>query len=126
MSQQDNKKPENPTNPKQEVMTLNCLGDICPLPMMKFKEMKKALQEGREIMLVTDHSCAAENVLDYCRSLHYAFEVEEPISGVWEITVHQNPDPPAGEFPEEEDSEEYEEDQEEEPEAKKGGSIWHW
>jgi TusA-related sulfurtransferase len=74
-----------------EILTVDCLGDICPLPLMKFREMKKALEQGREIMLVTDHSCAAENVLDYCRSLHYQFEVVEPISGVWEIYVRKAP-----------------------------------
>ena len=107
-------------------ITVDCLGDICPLPMMKFKEMKKALQEGREIMLVTDHSCAAENVLDYCRSLHYVFTVEEPISGVWEITVHQSPDQPAGKNPEEEDPEESDDELEEYPSTAAKGSIWHW
>ena len=126
MSQQDKDKIKSADIPEQEVMTVDCLGDICPLPMMKFKEMKKALQEGREIMLVTDHSCAAENVLDYCRSLHYAFTVEEPISGVWEITVHQSPDQSAGANSEGEEPEEFDEEFEENPSTGAKSSIWHW
>jgi|GEM_PF-1095733 len=107
-------------------VTVDCLGDICPLPLMKFKEMKKALEQGREIMLVTDHSCAAENVMDYCRSLHYIFSVEEPISGVWEITVHQTPDQSAGTNQEGEDPEEFDDEFEDRPSTGAKRSIWHW
>jgi len=73
---------------KQVVIEIDCLGDICPLPIMKFQNIETFLKEGNEIKIITDHSCAAENVINYCKLHHYKLRIEEPISGVWEIFVN--------------------------------------
>lgn len=69
------------------LIEIDCLGDICPIPMMKLKKYEKALKEGKQIKVITDHSCVAENVKNYCKSLKYKLEVVEPINGVWEMYI---------------------------------------
>lgn len=76
----NNERPEN---------FIDCLGDMCPIPMIKFQNIEAAVKEGKAFIIVTDHSCASENIMDYCKNRKYPFTVKEPISGVWEI--HVNP-----------------------------------
>jgi len=66
---------------------LNCLGDICPVPIMKLMKYEKKLAKGEKIMLVTDHSCTAESVKNYCHAQKLGLEIVEPINGVWEMYI---------------------------------------
>ncbi len=66
---------------------LECLGDMCPLPLMKLMQCRDILSRGERVLLVTDHSCTCESVLSYCRAQKIDARVEEPISGIWEITL---------------------------------------
>lgn len=65
---------------------LNCLGDICPVPVMKLMRIKN-LPPGESVKLITDHSCSAENIREYCQAHKLQLEVEEPIPGVWELII---------------------------------------
>lgn len=65
---------------------LNCLGDMCPVPIMKLMQCRD-LQPGESIKLITDHSCSPENVREYCEAHNLSFEAEEPIPGVWELII---------------------------------------
>lgn len=67
--------------------TFDCLGDMCPIPVLTIKKNLDLILEGQTVMIVTDHSCAKENVADFCesRGLHCTFD--EVIIGVWEIQV---------------------------------------
>ncbi len=69
-------------------MIIDCLGDICPLPMMRFQQIEGAIIAGQAVKIVTDHSCASENLIQYCKNRGYSFYVVEPISGIWEIYVN--------------------------------------
>lgn len=66
---------------------LDCLGDMCPLPMMKLMQCSEQLESGESVMVITDHSCTRESLLNYCAKRQLAASVEEPVPGVWEITV---------------------------------------
>ncbi len=66
---------------------LDCLGDVCPLPLMKLMQYREQIDRGESVMIVTDHSCTSESLLNYCRKQHLPVQVAEPIPGVWEITV---------------------------------------
>lgn len=69
------------------VMTeLNCLGDLCPVPLMKLMQCAE-LQSGGTVKLVTDHSCVHENIVNYCKKRRLELRVEEPVNGVWELFV---------------------------------------
>ena len=71
---------------------LDCLGDICPLPLMKLMQCREQLNNGESVMIVTDHSCTCESLLNYCRQQHLPTHVVEPIPGIWEIEIFPTPD----------------------------------
>jgi len=66
---------------------LDCLGDICPLPLMKLMQYREQLNRGESVMIVTDHSCTCESLLSYCNKLKLPVHVVEPVPGVWELYV---------------------------------------
>lgn len=72
---------------KKELIKVDCLGDVCPVPMIKLKQQEPELAQGKQIMLITDHSCVSESIRDYCRALRYHVEIKEPINGVWEFYI---------------------------------------
>ena len=71
-------------------LEINCLGDMCPLPLMKLMQLGE-LQAGETVKLVTDHSCTTENIREYCEKRKLTMRVEEPITGVWELYISRAP-----------------------------------
>ena len=65
---------------------LNCLGDMCPVPLMKLKECKN-LKKGETIKLITDHSCSVESITDYCEKHGLHIHITEPMNGIWELFI---------------------------------------
>jgi len=72
-----------------EEVYIECLGDICPVPLMKLKRQEASLKRGDTIKLVTDHSCVSESIRNYCVSKGYQLEIVEPINGVWEFYISE-------------------------------------
>jgi TusA-related sulfurtransferase len=67
---------------------IDCLGEICPIPILRIKEELKTLQKGQSFMLVTDHSCVLQSISDHFKkSSCIQIEPEEVINGVWEIII---------------------------------------
>ena len=79
---------EQSTFDEKDFVVIDCLGEICPLPVMRLQKLEEALSQGLQIKIITDHSCASENLINYCRLHTYKIQVVEPISGVWEIFVN--------------------------------------
>ena len=67
--------------------TLDCLGDICPVPMMKLQALESELRRGEHVMVITDHSCTCQSLGAYCRAKRYAMRIEEPMCGIWEVHI---------------------------------------
>ena len=57
---------------------IDCLGDMCPVPVMKLQRETRKMKPGQRILLITDHSCAGMQMACVC---------DEVMNGVWEITV---------------------------------------
>ncbi len=36
---------------------IDCLGDMCPVPVMKLQRETKKMKPGESVLLITDHSC---------------------------------------------------------------------
>lgn len=66
---------------------LDCLGDMCPIPIMKLKQCKQIKEKGGQLKLVTDHSCVVESISDYCRKQKLQIHVVEPMNGIWELYI---------------------------------------
>ncbi len=67
---------------------IDCLGEFCPIPILKIKEELKTLSKDTSFMLVTDHSCVLQSITDHFgKSSVIRVEPEEVINGVWEIII---------------------------------------
>lgn len=66
---------------------INCFGDFCPLPLLKAKQESKNLDVGESFMLVTDHSCVMEGLIEYFQRFSFDLSIDEVLNGVWEITI---------------------------------------
>lgn len=67
---------------------IDCLGEFCPIPILRIQKELKTLQKGESFMLVTDHSCVLQSITDYFqKSSGISLEQEEVINGVWEIII---------------------------------------
>ncbi len=67
--------------------TIDCLGDICPVPVLKIKAVMDEIKHGEPYMIVTDHSCSFVNIKSFCETHKLECKSEEVINGVWEITI---------------------------------------
>ena len=63
--------------------SLDCLGDMCPIPVLKTIKELKNINTGDTLKIVTDHSCVLESLTNKFKKHHIAYE--EVINGVWEI-----------------------------------------
>lgn len=68
-------------------LTLDCMGDFCPLPILKLERALQNLSSGDSMMLVCDHSCVVESVSDFLSLRPYSYTLDEVMNGIWEITV---------------------------------------
>ncbi|WP_461205794.1 sulfurtransferase TusA family protein [Clostridium sp. DL1XJH146] len=66
---------------------VDCLGDICPVPIIKTKKELRKIKPKESIMVVTDHSCTVEALTEFLKEYDVKQEIEEVINGVWEITI---------------------------------------
>jgi TusA-related sulfurtransferase len=71
------------------MLELDCLGDMCPIPLMKLKQCESLTRKGDQVRLVTDHSCVLESITDYCDKKGLQIYVAEPMNGIWEITIEK-------------------------------------
>ncbi len=46
------------------MIEIDCLGDMCPVPILKLKDAIKTASANQTIKLITDHSCVLENIKD--------------------------------------------------------------
>lgn len=66
---------------------IDCLGEYCPIPILRIKEHLKKSSKGEPFMVVTDHSCVLQSIEDYCKKIKLDIDIDEVINGVWEITI---------------------------------------
>ena len=70
---------------------IDCLGEFCPIPILKIKEELRTLPKGGSFMVVTDHSCVLQSITDHFKkSTSISLEQEEVINGVWEIIISKH------------------------------------
>ena len=67
------------------MITIDCLGDMCPIPVLKAQKEFKKLASGDTIKIITDHSCVLESVASKFKK--HQITSDEVIVGVWEILI---------------------------------------
>ena len=69
---------------------LDCLGEACPIPLIKAQKKIKELAIGDILIVEIDHSCAMKNVPEWARKEGYNVEIEEVDDGEWEVYIEKN------------------------------------
>lgn len=67
-------------------MQIDCVGEMCPVPLVKAQIQYKKISPGDSITIITDHSCTAQNLKDAFKKFPCEIKVEEE-DGIWEISI---------------------------------------
>jgi len=68
---------------------LDCLGEACPIPLVKTQKEMESMAIDDVIIVNIDHSCAMKNIPDWARSAGHAVEIEEVGEGEWDIIIQK-------------------------------------
>jgi TusA-related sulfurtransferase len=70
-------------------VTLDCLGEACPVPLVKTQKALDELTVGDVLIVQIDHSCAMKNVPEWAREAGHNVEIEEVDDGEWEVVIEK-------------------------------------
>lgn len=68
--------------------TIDCLGEMCPIPILKIKKALKVAKPQDIIMVITDHSCVEQSIINHLKKeKNIEMFSDEVTNGIWEITI---------------------------------------
>ncbi len=70
-------------------LTLDCLGEACPIPLIKTQKKMAEMAVGDSITVEVDHSCAVKNIPEWAAKEGYNCEIDEVDDGQWEIWIEK-------------------------------------
>jgi len=70
-------------------VVLDCLGEACPVPLIKTEKALEKLESGDILIVQLDHSCAMKNVPEWARKAGHNVEIEEVDDGEWECVIEK-------------------------------------
>lgn len=68
---------------------LDCMGEACPVPLIKTQKKMAELKIGDTLIVEIDHSCAMKNVPEWARKEGHNVDIEETSEGEWEIYIEK-------------------------------------
>jgi TusA-related sulfurtransferase len=68
---------------------LDCLGEACPVPLVRTQKTMEKMAVSDVIIVHVDHSCAMKNVPDWARSVGHNVEIDEVGEGEWDIVIEK-------------------------------------
>lgn len=69
--------------------TLDCLGEACPVPLIKTQKQMEKMAINDVLVVNIDHSCAMKNIPDWAREAGHNVEIEEVAEGEWNIIIQK-------------------------------------
>ncbi len=70
-------------------LRLDCLGEACPVPLVKTQKKMNTMKVGEVLLVELDHSCAMQNVPEWARKAGHNVKIEEIDDGQWEILIQK-------------------------------------
>ena len=70
-------------------VVLDCMGEACPIPLVKAEKALAKLEAGDVLIVQMDHSCAMKNVPEWARKQGHNVEIEEIDDGEWECFIEK-------------------------------------
>jgi TusA-related sulfurtransferase len=71
------------------IISIDCIGDPCPLPLIKAEKELRKLKQGDQICLEIDHNCALNSIPEWARKKGYQVRVEETPCLEWKIYIQK-------------------------------------
>ncbi len=68
---------------------LDCMGEACPVPLVKAEKKLNELAVGDVLIVAIDHSCAMKNLPEWARKEGHNVEIEEVDDGEWEVVIEK-------------------------------------
>jgi len=68
---------------------LDCMGEACPVPLIKTQKKLATLNVGDTLIVEIDHSCAMKNVPEWARKEGHNVDIEETSEGEWEVYIEK-------------------------------------
>ncbi len=68
---------------------LDCMGEACPVPLIKTEKALEKLAAGDVLIVHIDHSCAMKNVPEWARKQGHNVEIEEVDDGEWDLIIEK-------------------------------------
>ena len=68
---------------------LDCMGEACPVPLVKAQKKLEELEIGDVLIVAIDHSCAMKNLPEWARTEGHNVEIEEIDDGEWEVIIEK-------------------------------------
>ncbi len=69
--------------------TLDCLGEACPVPLIRTQKVLEEMGVGDVLVVETDHSCAMKNIPEWATKEGHNMEIDEVDDGQWEIVIEK-------------------------------------
>jgi TusA-related sulfurtransferase len=69
--------------------TLDCLGEACPVPLIRTQKALAEMAVGDVLVVEIDHSCAMKNIPEWVDKAGQNYEIEEVEAGRWEIVIEK-------------------------------------
>lgn len=68
---------------------LVCLGEYCPVPLVKTQKKIDTMKVGEVLVVEIDHSCAMKNIPEWARKAGHNVDIEEVDNGQWEVYIRK-------------------------------------
>ncbi len=68
---------------------LDCLGEACPVPLVKTQKKMETMAVGDVLVVEIDHSCAMKNIPEWARNVGHNVDIEEVDDGEWEVIIEK-------------------------------------
>ncbi len=70
-------------------LRLDCLGEACPVPLIKTQKKMDNMKVGEFGIVEIDHSCAMKNIPEWARKEGHNVDIEEVDDGQWEVYIEK-------------------------------------
>lgn len=68
---------------------LDCMYEICPIPLLRAMEKLKKMDVGDVLILEINHSCSIKNVVEWAEKQGYIVKCIEVKDGEWEVYIEK-------------------------------------
>jgi len=66
---------------------LNCLGEACPIPLIRTQREMETMAAGDVLTVNIDYTCAVKGVPGWAKEQGHKVDIEEVGEGEWDIII---------------------------------------